>query len=424
MMSVESTSDTSPATRVDSVRVLHVHGGNLHGGVETFLRTMAQHRAYAPSVTMDFALCFEGRIARELRHAGATVHLLGAARVRSPRSVRGARRELARWMQARRYDVVVCHNVWSHSLFARTARGGGARLLFYMHDVPNSRGWLDRWASRTRPDLIVCNSVFTETSGRWLFPGTPRRVVRYPSALGTDEGPTARATLRASLGASADAIVILHAGRMQAWKGQRLLIDALAELRANPRWLCWMAGGAQRPSELAYERDLCAAVERLGIAGRVKFLGQRDDVPALMRAADVHCQPNAGPEPFGLVFVEALAAGLPVVTTRMGGPLEIVDGSCGVLVPPDARSVAAALAELIDGDEKRTALSKAAPARARELCDPVGRTRDLARELVSLAVPGALHDTQARAALWGGGSDNTILSVVAAALRYMLGRRR
>jgi glycosyltransferase involved in cell wall biosynthesis/predicted SAM-dependent methyltransferase len=366
---------------------------------------------------MDFALCFEGRIAHELRDAGAVVHLLGAARVRSPRSVRAARRELVQWMQTRRYDVVVCHSVWSQSLFARTARGQGAHLVFYMHDVPNSSGWLDRWASRTRPDLVVCNSVFTETSGRWLFPGTPRRVVRYPSALATVEGPTARASLRASLGASVDAVVILHAGRMQAWKGQRLLIDALAELRMNPRWVCWMAGGAQRPGEMAYERELRATVERLAIAHRVKFLGQRDDVPALMRAADIHCQPNAGPEPFGLVFVEALAAGLPVVTTRMGGPLEIVSPSCGVLVPPDARSVAVALAELIDRDDKRAALSKAAPARARELCDPVGRTRDLARELVSLAAPGAPRAAQARAALSEGRSDEAVLSAVAAALR-------
>ena len=82
---------------------------------------------------------------------------------------------------------------------------------------------------------------------------------------------------------------------------------------------------------MAYERELRAAAERLGIAARIKFLGQRDDVPSLMRAADVQCQPNAGPEPFGLVFVEALAAGLPVVTTRMGGPLEIVNASCGML---------------------------------------------------------------------------------------------
>jgi hypothetical protein len=108
-MSMEISSNGRPSRGGDPLAVLHVHSGNLHGGVETFLRTMAQHRAHAPSVTMAFALCFEGRIARELRDAGAAVYLLGAARVRSPRSVQNARRELARLMRAGRYDVVVCH---------------------------------------------------------------------------------------------------------------------------------------------------------------------------------------------------------------------------------------------------------------------------------------------------------------------------
>ena len=228
--------------------------------------------------------------------------------------------------------------------------------------------------------------------------------------------------MRASLGANGEQIVILQASRMQSWKGQHLHIDALAELVGNPRWVCWMAGGAQRPSEIAYEKQLRAAAERLGIADRVKFLGQRDDVPALMRGADIHCQPNAGPEPFGLVFVEALAAGLPVVTTRMGGPMEIVDASCGILVPPNASSIAAALRELVDDSAKRARLSAAGPARARELCDPQARTRDLGHELESLVTPRGSIDVLARAALSEGRSRDVIQSVVAAALREKAGR--
>ena len=57
---------------------------------------------------------------------------------------------------------------------------------------------------------------------------------------------------------------------------------------------------------------------------------QRDDVPRLLAAADIFCQPNLGPEPFGIGFVEALSAGLPVITTATGGALEIVDGDCGI----------------------------------------------------------------------------------------------
>jgi glycosyltransferase involved in cell wall biosynthesis len=79
---------------------------------------------------------------------------------------------------------------------------------------------------------------------------------------------------------------------------------------------------------------LRSQAERLGIAGRVSFLGERDDVSRLLSAADIYCQPNEGPEPFGLSYVEALAAGLPVVASRLGALPEIVDDGCGVLVDP------------------------------------------------------------------------------------------
>jgi SAM-dependent methyltransferase len=256
-----------------------------------------------------------------------------------------------------------------------------------MHDVANPRGWIDRLANRTSPDLIVTNSVFTQTSNPWLFPGTARRLVRYPVATSVVGEQRDRATVRASLGTTPGQVVILQASRMQSWKGQHLLIEALGKLSNNPRWVCWIAGGAQRPREIAYEKQLRAATKRLKIADRIRFLGQRDDVPALMRAADIHCQPNAGPEPFGLVFVEALAAGLPVVTTQMGGPLEIVDASCGILVPPDARSLAAALRELIDDDGKRATLSRGGPSRARALCDPAARMGEWGRVMSGLAKP-------------------------------------
>lgn len=404
------------------VRVLHVFSGNLYSGVETFLRTVAQHRENAKGLTMDFALCFEGRIERELRDAGASVHLLGAVRVRSPRTVRAARRALEELLRSGRYDVVVCHSLWPHAVFAPVVRRCGLPLVHYMHDVANPRGWVDRLANLTSPDLVVANSTFTQSSSPWLFPRAPRRLLRYPAALGGQGTQPDRAWVRASLGASVGQVVILQASCMQSSKGQHLLIDALAELSGNPRWICWMAGGARRPSEIAYAKQIRVAAERLGIAERIRFLGQRDDVPALMRGADIHCQPNAGPEPFDLAFVEALAAGLPVVTTRMGGPMEIIDASCGILVPPDAHSLAGALRDLIDDDARRAQLSSGGPARARELCDPEARTRDLGRELESLVTPRGSLDIQDRAALSEGRSRDAIQSVVAAALREGEGR--
>lgn len=402
--------------RAQPARVLHVYSGNLYGGIETFLRTLARH-AGAASAATDFALCFEGRLADELRAERANLHVLGAVRARSPRTIVAARGVLARTLRTEVYDVVVCHSAWPYALFAPVVREHGALLVFHMHDAPNARGWPDQWANRTAPDLVVCNSEFTAASGRWFLPNTRRIVMRYPVAIDRNAPQKDRKDVRAALDTPAEAVVILQASRMQAWKGHRLLIDALGDLRVNPRWVCWIAGGAQRPSELSYERELRARVKQLGLESRVHFLGQRSDVPALMGAADVFCQPNLGPEPFGIVFVEALAAALPVVTTAMGGPPEIVSASCGRLVPPDARLVSAALAELVDDAELRQRLSKAGPGRARELCDPRERSEALARELGELAQRYRSPDVFSRARHSGGQSGGEILAAVALAVR-------
>jgi glycosyltransferase involved in cell wall biosynthesis len=151
-------------------------------------------------------------------------------------------------------------------------------------------------------------------------------------------------------------------------------VEALGQLREVTGWACWLAGGVQRPSEQVYQDELRRRVSELGIGDRVQFLGQRTDVPRLLAAADIHCQPNTGPEPFGITFVEAMQSGLPVVTSPIGGAFEVVDESCGVFVPPgDVAGLAAALRRLIDNPAERSRLGSAGPGRAKQLADPSGR---------------------------------------------------
>src|SRR5262249_27853710 len=98
---------------------------------------------------------------------------------------------------------------------------------------------------------------------------------------------------------------------------------------------------------------------------RVQFLGERRDVPALMAAADLLCQANERPEPFGLVFAEALLSGLPVVTPAMGGALQIVDDTCGGLYDPmDLDGMTTALGTLLNDAALRSQLGAAGPAHA------------------------------------------------------------
>jgi glycosyltransferase involved in cell wall biosynthesis len=173
------------------------------------------------------------------------------------------------------------------------------------------------------------------------------------------------------LGTDDNAVVILQVGRLAPLKGQTLCLDALALLADVPGWTCWQVGGVQRPGEQRHLKELKVKAARNGIANRVRFVGERTDVPRLMFAADIYCQPNLQPDSFGITFIEALQAGLPVVTTGMGGALEIVNTGCGILVPPgDSPTLAAALRKLLFDSGLRSRLGGSGPDRARHLCDP------------------------------------------------------
>ena len=194
-----------------------------------------------------------------------------------------------------------------------------------------------------------------------------------------------RVGLRRELTTSADDVVIVQVSRMEAWKGQAVLLEALAGLRHRAGWTLWQVGGAQRDSEARYLQSLRDSAERLGMGDRVRFLGQRSDVPALLDAADIFCQPNLAPEPFGISLVEAMSAGLPVVTSAAGAAMEIVDGSCGALTPvADVSALSLALDALIQDRAERERLGLAGRTRAGMLCDPAVQTRRLATVLEAL----------------------------------------
>ena len=120
--------------------------------------------------------------------------------------------------------------------------------------------------------------------------------------------------------------------------------------------------------------------EEAGIGERVAFLGQRSDVPALMRAADIYCQGNRGPEGFSLAFLEAGFCGLPIVTTDLGGAAEMVDPSTGILVPPgeDVTAFSEALRSLIVDADRRAAFGARAREKAIRACDTGQQLRRLA----------------------------------------------
>jgi glycosyltransferase involved in cell wall biosynthesis len=220
--------------------------------------------------------------------------------------------------------------------------------------------------------LVLANSAFTQTFIPNLFQGVKTEVVILPVPANRVANRTElRNDIRQSLNTPLSDVVIIQACRFERMKGHASLISALARLSHLPNWTCWIVGAPQRPSELGYHGELLNLASELNIESRIRFLGQRYDVPDLLKAADIHCQPNNRPESFGIAFIEALYAGLPVVTTALGGALEIVDDACGILVPPgDEIALTDALSTLIQDGELRRSLGAMGPAKATSLCDP------------------------------------------------------
>jgi glycosyltransferase involved in cell wall biosynthesis len=351
------------------LRVLHVHSGNLYGGVETFLTTLARE-AVEPRMISSFAICFEGRLSDELRRHGHEPHVLGRVRLRHPLTIWRARRTLVRLLMRERVDVVVCHQAWPYAIFGPSIRRAGLPLVYWLHTAADGRHWLDRWAQRLQPDLVVTSSHFVRGGLVRHFPDARVETVYYPLKLDSNTADPSRVRIRRSLDTTDDDLVIVQVGRLESGKGNRETLEALAALKDVKGWKYWIVGGPQRSSDDQYLRVLEAAVRRHGLVDRVRFAGERHDVSALLHAADIYCQPNIRPEPFGIAIVEALAAGLPIVTSAIGGPLEIVDETCAVLAGPgDTGAIAGALRRLLTDTALRGRLGQAGRARSGRLCD-------------------------------------------------------
>src|SRR2546425_5742054 len=369
------------------MRVLHVHSGNLYGGVETVLTTLARRPEHCPELQQQFALCFQGRLSRELASISAPVYSIGAVSVSRPLTVFRARHELHKLLVEQQFDAFLFHSAWSHAIFAPVARSARVPAVVWLHGTTGGHHWTERWSRKADPEVIVYNSRFTAASAAPVYPRASKHVLYYPVDLKPISlSPMERQAMRTELDTPDDAVVIIQVSRMERWKGQLLHLDALSKLKSTPDWICWFAGGPQRPEEERYFEELRRAAVQLGIAERVRFLGERADVPKLLKAADIFRQPNLQPEPFGIVFIEALNASLPVVATSMGGASEIVDDSCGMLARPgNVEEIAGNLRRLIQDPGLRRRLAQVGPGRAKELCDPAARIKEFSDILTGMA---------------------------------------
>jgi glycosyltransferase involved in cell wall biosynthesis len=250
--------------------------------------------------------------------------------------------------------------VHSNSLYclygAWAAKLSGVRHLWHVREIP--------------PQLPVLTSAYVRMvyglSSRVVFmtqdirrrfgeaaEGSAKSRVLYDAVdLASWTVEPDRAALRSEIGAPPDAQVVTFVGRLDPWKGAHVFVDAAIRLSATWPAARFVVCGGPPPGFEAYADGLRSKVTAAGLDDVIRFLGFRPagaPIARLMASSDVLCHCSVNPEPFGLVVIEGMALGRPVVAAAAGGPLEIItDGIDGVLAPPgDPAVLADAIAPLL-----------------------------------------------------------------------------
>ncbi len=341
------------------LRILHVDSERTwRGGERQVLELMRRQRARGdePHVAAPRGSALLSRASSEGLSAHA-VPMRGTWDLGSVLALAGLHRSL-------RPDVVHWHAARAHALgaMAALASPGPARVLSRRVDFPvrGSLGSRALYGLRREATIAISDGVRDALVRSGLDPASIR-VVRSGIDLSPYEAPFDRDAIRARLGTLPGDFLVLQVAALAPHKSQRdLLLAARIVLDRHPEALFWIAGEGMLRDELEEQH------QALHLGDRVRLLGFRDDVPDLLRAADLFCV-SSYLEGMGTSTLDAMAAGLPVVATNVGGIPEIVEErATGLLVPPrDPAALAEAVLALAGDPALRVTMGGRARERVR-----------------------------------------------------------
>lgn len=287
-------------------------------------------------------------LAQKLAEDGFTVHTLLTD---GPKNfVQGVWR-LRKVLRQGRFDVVNTNSRRDTLLAGTAARLAGVPLIVRSRHLAKKVGSLLSYTIVPHAVIACSEYVRSHLLDRGVKPSQVRVV--YPS-VPTDEWPQG-STLRDELKLAANDVVITCVAVMRAQKGHKTLLQAVEPLiKAQPNIHLVLAGSGAMLDELQQ------FVAMQGLEKRVHFLGMRSDIPNVLNGSDIFALATEI-EATGTVYVEAEAAGLPVVGTRVGGvPEMMVEFETGLLVPPnDPVAMREALSRLIDNEVLRKTMGSA-----------------------------------------------------------------
>jgi glycosyltransferase involved in cell wall biosynthesis len=346
----------SPITPRRRLRVAHITLGLDVGGQEKLLVEFARHADRARFQLFFLSLTTRGRLAEEIESEGWQVLALGAPAGFRPQLSCSIARRLRRW----NVDVVHTHDIRPLIYGAPAARMVGARRVIHMRHFATlpyltaRQNWLGKLAGRMTDDYVC---VSQESRRAAAQEGVPERKLRMIwNGIDLERFSFS--------GPQADGPAVLVA-RLSPEKDVATLLRAMAlVVNQEPTFRLEIAGDGPCASEL---RQLAAA---LGLSNAIQFLGEIQDVPGLLARARMFVLSSLT-EGISLTLLEAMARGLPIVATRVGGNPEVVaDGITGTLVSPgDHEALGRAMLELFRNTEHGRMRGQAGRLRAQEHFD-------------------------------------------------------
>ena len=330
--------------------------------------------------------CAEGPLLDDVRAEGLRVVALPLERSFSAAAHLRAFRALVALFRAEKPDLVHAHMPISGFLARMAAKAAGVpRIAYTGHgfwfNVPGAAprraaGLAMEWLGGRATDVFMTVSAKEAADARRL------RINRGAVAVGNGRDPAVfhpspsdRARIRNALGVPDEQVVAIAVSRLVRPKGYPELAQAMRDV---PTTELWVAG-----ERLMSDRgeDMEALLATSGLGTRLRMLGYRPDIPALLAASDIFVLPSYT-EALPMTVIEAMLTGLPVIASDIEGPREqVVHGETGLLVPPrQAAPLAAALARLAADPALRARMGAAGRARAAELYDEarvLARTLDL-----------------------------------------------
>jgi glycosyltransferase involved in cell wall biosynthesis len=273
--------------------------------------------------------------------------------------------KLARHIARHRIRIVHAYNFYGNVFAIPPARVAGAVAIASIRDCAPYLTPMQKRLQRAVCRFADCVLVNADAVKDWLmadgYSASKIVVIRNGVDLSRFSRAPEPEKLRLELGLAPDTPLVAVVSRLTRLKGLEDFLEAVA--RISPRFpdARFLVVGETNPQHRPYLDELKSLAARLGVGDRVIFTGLRSDVPALMASVNVSVMPSLN-EALSNVLLESMAAGAPVVATRVGGtPEALTDGRTGLLVPPaDPAALAGSITRLLEDGQLAARLGRAA----------------------------------------------------------------